>query len=58
MKTNLKVQEPLESKKTSSFGVRFLNCLSEFLAGTDTLLAEQVVLGLFPNSEKEIHSKN
>lgn len=57
MKTNLKVQTPKNGEKTQAFGARFLNCLGAFLAGTDNVLADQVVLGLFPIADKDVHSK-
>lgn len=57
MKTNLKVQTPKNGEKTQAFGARFLNCLGAFLAGTDNILADQVILGLFPVADKDVHSK-
>lgn len=58
MKTNLKVQNTNESGKTQAFGAKFLNCLGSFFAGTDTILADQIVMGLFPGADKDAKHNN
>lgn len=58
MKTNLKVQTPNGSAKTLPIGARFLACLGAFFAGTDNILADQVVMGLFPSVDKDAKHNN
>ncbi len=58
MKTNLKVQPPEGAGKAQAFGAKFLSCLGAFFAGTDTILADQVVMGLFPNPDKDAKHHN